>query len=204
MTTFSLYTATHAEGSLCVSLCGVTHSFEQHHISCISSFVLRRALLTPLPIKQRNVSPSETHGDKLLDYILNRKFQQKIYYYDATDEQEQITSDTIISGLDWMVENNISNINISLSTKYYDTDISTWIKIHPEIHVYCSYNNKDNSYDYPAMYEGVIGSGASKNIKYKAIDKQYYSNQMLIVNNGLHYYYGNSFLSLETMLTNEY
>ena len=61
MTTFSLYTATHAEGSLCVSLCGVTHSFEQHHISCISSFVLRRALLTPLPIKQRNVSPYGTH-----------------------------------------------------------------------------------------------------------------------------------------------
>ena len=46
ITTLSHYTATHAEGSLCVSLCGVTHSFEQHHISCISSFVLRRALLT--------------------------------------------------------------------------------------------------------------------------------------------------------------
>lgn len=61
MTTFSLYTATHAEGSLCVSLCGVTHSFEQHHISCISSFVLRRTLLTPLPVKQQNVSPQEIH-----------------------------------------------------------------------------------------------------------------------------------------------
>ena len=61
ITTLSHYTATHAEGSLRVSLCGVTHSFEQHHISCISSFVLRRALLTPLPIKQRNVSPYGIH-----------------------------------------------------------------------------------------------------------------------------------------------
>ena len=61
ITTLSHYTATHAEGSLCVSLCGVTHSFEQHHISCISSFVLRRTLLTPLPVKQQNVSPDEIH-----------------------------------------------------------------------------------------------------------------------------------------------
>lgn len=35
--TLSPYTATHAIGSLRVPLRGVTHSFEQYHISCISS-----------------------------------------------------------------------------------------------------------------------------------------------------------------------
>ena len=77
ITTLSHYTATHAEGSLCVSLCGVTHSFEQHHISCISSFVLRRTLLTPLPVKQQNVSPNGIHSNIWimdLDLILIAQF----------------------------------------------------------------------------------------------------------------------------------
>ena len=76
ITTRSHDTATNAEGSLCVSLCGVTHSFEQHHISCINSFVLRRALLTPPHIRRRNVSPHGTHLYRAMLLFLFYHFQQ--------------------------------------------------------------------------------------------------------------------------------
>lgn len=46
-------------------------------------------------------------------------------------------------------------------------DLELWIKQHDDIEVYVSYNNKFNSFDYPAMYENVYVSGSSPKIHYK-------------------------------------
>lgn len=143
---------------------------------------------------------NKTHGDLLLNYAAIRGYHGEIYYYSAADANGKITTDLIISGLNWMQKNGISEINISLSTKKYDSILEEWIQNHPDIQIYCSYNNKENTYDYPAMYNGVIASGISNKITYKNIDKKYDSNKIVIWNRGFHYFYGNSFLSLETLL----
>lgn len=66
--------------------------------------------------------------------------------------------------------------------------------------IFSSYNNEDNSLDYPAMYEQVVASGSSQNIEYKENDRKYITNRILLWNQGVHYFEGNSFLSLETLL----
>ena len=77
-----------------------------------------------------------------------------------------------------------------------------WIALHRnQIQVYASYNNLKNSYDYPAMYSHVIGSG-SENIEYKECDKKYRGNVVVFLPK-MKVYSGNSFLSLITMLESE-
>ena len=66
--------------------------------------------------------------------------------------------------------------------------------------IYASYSNLKNSIDYPAMYQNVIGCGYAKGELNKAIDNMYKSNRIIVWNNGLAYYKGNSYLSLYTML----
>ena len=66
--------------------------------------------------------------------------------------------------------------------------------------IYASYSNLKNSIDYPAMYQNVIGCGYAKGALNKAIDNMYKSNRIIVWNNGLAYYKGNSYLSLYTML----
>ena len=99
-----------------------------------------------------------------------------------------------------MEKNKVSKVNISLSSKRFDETLKKWIEDHPDIQIFSSYNNKLNSYDYPSMYEGVIASGQTSKIEYKDYDRKYRSNRLIIWNKGIHYFYGNSFLSLETLL----
>ena len=89
----------------------------------------------------------------------------------------------------------------SLSSKRKSHELQEWIKDNEEMRIYCSYNNKDNTYDYPAMLSGVTASGANKYIEYKPNDCKYNSNRIVIFNKGIHLFYGNSYLSIETLLT---
>ena len=142
----------------------------------------------------------DSHGQELLKYLSLRGYTVKIYYYMAEDENGNISSNAIVNGLNWMLENGIKDVNISLSSQRESEELKNWISEHKEIQIFSSYNNQDNSSDYPSMYEDVIASGASSNIAYKETDRKYTTNRILLWNHGIHYFSGNSFLSLETLL----
>lgn len=140
-------------------------------------------------------SVQETHGDQLIKFSNCKNFSGEIFYYAAVDNNGKITNTSIIEGLEWMLKNNVYYVNISLSSKKYSEKLENWILEHPNVKIYCSYNNQENTFDYPALYEMTIASGSSKKINYKKNDVRYRTNLILIYNDGLHWFKGNSFLS---------
>ncbi len=146
----------------------------------------------------------ETHGDALVEFVRAINYEGKIFYYAAVTEEGEIETDKIIDGLEWMIEAGIERVNISLSSKIYSKKFETWIKEHPEIRVYCSYNNLYNSVtDFPALYEGVIASGCDKRINYREQDQAYKSNRIIVYDEKIKKYNGNSYLSLYSLLLQE-
>ena len=142
----------------------------------------------------------KSHGDLLIDFLEKYNFEGNIYYFAAVDSSGKITSEQILNGLEWMYKNEITKVNISLSSAFYNKQIDEWIQTHPDVQIYSSYNNDINSVaDYPAMYENVIASGSDSRIKYKNNDSKYSSNKVIILYKN-YYYVGNSYLSLLTML----
>ena len=98
-----------------------------------------------------------------------------------------------------MKEYGVNRINISLSSKVYSTQLQEWIDNNPDIIVYASYNNKVNTFDYPAMYENVIASGEKNSkIEFKKNDVKYKSKKIISIRNK-QLYNGNSYLSLISM-----
>lgn len=141
---------------------------------------------------------SKTHGDYLLKFISALYSDYTIYYYNAALDGK-ITDKTIIEGLEWMKDNGIKNVNISLSSKKYSEDLQNWILENKnDIKIYASYSNEKNTYDYPAMYEGVIGSTGLNDNPLKDYDISYSNYNVVDVCN-LDYYKGNSYLSLISM-----
>ena len=124
-----------------------------------------------------------------------------IYYYDASNKDGNIKTENLINGLNWMLENDIKYINISLSCISKNKDLEKWIADHPSCKIYASYNNNLTSFDYPAMYNGVYSSGIDNRINYKKTDIHYKSNKIIFINNVTHIYKGNSYLSMLSMLT---
>ena len=125
-----------------------------------------------------------------------------MYYFDASNNEGKIETKGIIEGLEWMVDNSVEKVNISLSTKTMNNELKSWIKDHNEILIYASYNNRINSYDYPAMYPKVYASGTDSRINYKDIDIKYKNNNIIILPNVFKIYHGNSYLSIISMLNN--
>jgi len=142
----------------------------------------------------------KTHGDLLIQFLGNCQDNLQIYYFNACYDNKKINSKKIIEGLEWMRQHNVNRINISLSSKQQNNELREWLLVHKDIKIFASYNNRLNSSDYPAMYDTVIGSGSDNKVKYKRIDVKYKSNKIIILHNGIHYYKGNSFLSLLSML----
>ncbi len=149
-----------------------------------------------------NSHKTESHGEKLCDFANNNYKNFKIYYFSA-EVDGKINSKSIIRGLNELINKNVKKINISLSSKIYSDDLQNWIREHKDIKIYASYNNRINTYDYPAMYEEVIASGEYNEItKFKEIDVKYRS-QNIIGLTPLKKYSGNSFLSLVSMFDNK-
>jgi len=142
-----------------------------------------------------------SHGDKLINFIKKLSYSGDIYYYAAVNDKGYISTDNIIDGLEWMIENDIERVNISLSSKLHNEELEQWIQEHEKIQIYCSYNNYYNSVaDYPAMYSDVVASGSDNRLNYKDCDERYANNRVLVINNGLELFVGNSYLSVYTML----
>lgn len=147
-------------------------------------------------------SNSSTHGDYMIRFVKQINPNINIYYFDATDNDGKISLNKILEGLEWMKANNISRVNMSLSTTSNEEELQKWIsRNQEEITIYASYNNLVNSLDYPAMYKGVIASGCDdRRVTYKSTDKCYYNNNVVLSNDLFNVYRGNSYLSLLTLL----
>ena len=145
------------------------------------------------------IDDGESHGAEILEYLKDIGYSNSIFYYSA-ERDGIIESNSIVEGLNWMKQNKVKRINISLSSKKKSNDVEEWILKNSDIIVFCSYNNQINTYDYPAMLDGTISSGVNDGINYKENDVKYKSNRIIIINNGIKYYEGNSFLSIKTML----
>lgn len=148
-------------------------------------------------------SKYKTHGDKVIKFYNEITINTDLnsYYYDS-EIDGVINDQSIISGLNWMIENNVKKVDISLSSKYYSQELGDWIKQYKDkIKIYCSYNNKINTNDYPAMYEYVVASGHN-DITYKEIDKKYRSDTLVILPH-FNKFKGTTFLSILTMLNSD-
>lgn len=153
---------------------------------------------------EKNVE-HETHGDSLLEFIFQCNDNANVYYYNAENAEGKITNDGIVNGLNWMVENSVKKVNISLSNKKKHLELEKWIDEHKNtIKVFASYNNVHNTNDYPAMFKNVYASGTDNNIDYKSIDFHYRSNRIVMCHSlkRIMLYQGNSFLSVYSMMKN--
>lgn len=148
------------------------------------------------------IDQKNTHGDNMLSFLFDYKPNVNVYYFNATNKSGYIDTETLINGLNWMVENSVTKVNISLSSKTKNDELQNWILEHDNMKIYSSYNNKLNTYDYPALYENVIASGRNPKVHYKDIDIKYKNDNILLINNGFKLYKGNSYLSILSMFNN--
>lgn len=145
------------------------------------------------------IEDKKSHGQDMLEYVENMGYINDIYYFSA-EKNNTINSESIIEGLEWMKAQGIKRVNISLSSKKKSKDLVEWIANNSDIRIFCSYNNIINTYDYPAMIDGTISSGFNEKVNYKTSDVVYKTNNIVVFNKGIHYYKGNSYLSVCTML----
>lgn len=88
----------------------------------------------------------EQHGDLILYFLEKYDNNAKIAYYDA-EKDNKINTESIINGLNWMIDNKVSCVCISLSSAYYSEDLQTWINKHnKEITIYASYSNLERQH----------------------------------------------------------
>ena len=162
------------------------------HISKNYDIIAQKRVLT--------YETKKTHGDHVLDFLMQYAPNLDYYYYDA-EVENGLSTENILYGLEWMKDNDVNCVSVSLSSKYYSDKLETWIEDNRrEIKVYASYNNELNSMDYPAMYKGAIGIGSSKKINSKKSDVIFHTNKIIMIGNGINYYHGNSYLTPYTMI----
>lgn len=150
------------------------------------------------------VEGDKTHGDEILEFLQLYSSDCCFYYYDV-EEEDRIDSKSILDGLKWMLKNDVNCVSISLSSKYYYSDMENWLNKHSgEITVYASYNNHLNTLDYPAKYNRVIGVGSSKKIEKKENDIIFKNNKVILFVSGIKYYKGNSVLTPYAMVRDNY
>lgn len=140
----------------------------------------------------------ESHGDEILGFLEDVS-DLDIYYFNACDDKGKINSSKILEGLQWMKNNEVSFVDISLSSRKYSKEIDIWIKENKDkLIVYASYNNQKESSDYPAMYKYVKGSGINEEVMDDKKDIIYKTNEIIV--NRKKKIEGNSFLSIITLL----
>ena len=68
----------------------------------------------------------------ILEFI--EKYNKQIcpYQYDAENNNDKIASESIIEGLEWMLDNKVEYVSISLSRNYYSKRLDTWITKHSD------------------------------------------------------------------------
>ena len=126
-----------------------------------------------------------------------------IYPLKILDNNGRSKVDKVIEALDWCIKNNINIINLSFSINVNNSNLYEKINQVTElgIIVVASYSNLKNTYDYPAMYDNVIGvKGTNKEKVYVDNDIFYaYGEKIVTTNNDGEYIRvsGNSFASAQ-------
>lgn len=69
----------------------------------------------------------KSHGDKVLDFVSTYNNKISMYYYDA-EFHGKIDSTSLLEGLAWMKDNGVTSVSISLSGKFDDEELETWIE----------------------------------------------------------------------------
>lgn len=140
------------------------------------------------------------HGDTVLKFMDNVASEISFYYYNA-ETADGISSKSIVDGLQWMLENDVDAVSISLSSKYYSEELEDWIEQNSnKMTIYASYSNEANTFDYPARYDGVIGVGTVDTPEIGNKDVVYRTNNLVTITSKLKIYKGNSFLAPYTMI----
>lgn len=146
---------------------------------------------------------SKQHGDKVINFMSSIAPACMFYYYNA-EIDGKITTASLISGLQWMKDNKVERVAISLSSRYYSDELEAWIADNSsEIKIYASYSNIANSFDYPAQYDGVIGVGTNDVLKNKENDILYKSCNIIAFTLKPGIYSGNSYLTPYAMITSD-
>lgn len=137
------------------------------------------------------------HGDNMIDFAKKINPKIKMYYYNATNGDNKITSEAIIEGLEWFKKNNVRTVNMSLSSTLYSPELDQYLQLNKDnFDFFASYNNRKSSFDYPAMYEPVVGVGVDDVVVKKEKDVLYHTNEIILPSNDFQSFKGNSFLSL--------
>lgn len=145
----------------------------------------------------------EKHSDFILDFLEQYDKNAKIVYYDA-EKEGSITTESLIDGMKWMLDNDIDKVCISLSSSFYSKELEKIINNNRDnLEVYACYSNLYNTVDYPAQYSNVIGVGSNPKVAYKSSDIKYKSNKIILVNGGIYWYNGNSYLAPMQMIIDE-
>lgn len=142
-----------------------------------------------------NLDILSTHGEEMLGFVDNYCNNYSVYYYDASDEFNQLKTTLIIDGLNKLEDTKVKNINLSFSGQLHSPQLEQKLASSSKT-IFASYNNLPNSMDFPAMYDSVIGVGVKNVIDYTENDVTYNNNILIINNNYFNRYTGNSYLSL--------
>lgn len=157
----------------------------------IKSSIFFQSYMNSVPLKEKS------HGDNLIGFAKKINKEVTIYYYDASDDRGKINTDAIIEGLEWLKKNNVTNINISLSSTHYSVELEKYIKENNNFFtIFASYNNNKSTFDYPAMYKFVTGVGTKNILEKKDNDIYHNTSTVFIIKKPFKIYKGNSYISL--------
>jgi len=141
-------------------------------------------------------SQAMSHGDEMLRFVAAYTPNVRVYYFDATNADGVIDTEHMIEALEWMLNNGVEVVAIPLSTRHYSATLRDFIQANQnKLRIYASYDNRAQSFDYPAMYPYVIGVGQTR-YSYKPNDIIFRTNRILLLQRRPMHFHGNSFLAI--------
>jgi len=144
-----------------------------------------------------------SHGDEMLRFAAAYAPNVSIYYFDATNADGVIDTQHMIKALEWMISNGVEVIAVPLSTRHYLVELREFIEANQnKLRIYASYDNRAQSFDYPAMYHYVIGVGQTRH-SYKPNDIIFKTNRIWLLQRQPTSFHGNSYLAIFAAIRNE-
>jgi len=163
----------------------IDDSLTRHH---------QNIVMSNRPVAAANETMS--HGDEMLRFAAAYAPNVGIYYFDATNADGVIDTQHIIKALEWMINNSVEVVVIPLSTRHYSVELRDFIQENQNrLRIYASYDNRAQSFDYPAMYPYVIGVGQTRH-SYKPNDIIFKTNRIWLLQRRLTSFHGNSYLAI--------
>lgn len=110
----------------------------------------------------------------------------KIYPLVVLDRDGKGKIENVIKAIEWSIENNMDIINLSFSTRSNNKGLQEVIQkaLAKNIIVVASYYNSKNTFNFPAMYNGVLGVKSTNSYELKLDGNIVYApgNQIITLN----------------------